>query len=88
MGFKRVDSELRQNACSDRDAVKQCRQLLGVTPVGDINRTSERTCGVQRSVNFDDHAVGDDALIDQLFSTFRAHFRNTLTFAVEDTADV
>ncbi|AEW75839.1 hypothetical protein EcWSU1_04412 [Enterobacter ludwigii] len=79
---------LRQNTRANRRAVKQRRELLRVAPGGDVHRTSKRTRGIQRRIDFDDHAVGNNALLDKLFGFRRGHFRNTLAFAVENTAYV
>ena len=59
-----------------------------MTPGGDINRTAQRARRIQRGVHFDDHAVGDDALRNQLLGFCRSHFRNALAFSVQNAAHV
>ena len=59
-----------------------------MTPGGDIHRAAQRAGRIQRGVNFNDHAVGNNALIDQLLGFCGGHFRNALAFAVQNAAHV
>ena len=59
-----------------------------MTPGGDIHRTAQGTCGVKGRIHFNNHAVGDNPLLDQLLRFLGGHLGNTLSFTVEDTADI
>ena len=59
-----------------------------MTPGGDIHRTTQRTRGIQRRIHLHDHAIGNNALFNQLFRFRCSHFGNTLAFTIQNTAYV
>ena len=51
-------------------------------------RTAQGTCGVKGRIHFNNHAISDNALLDQLLRFLGGHLGNALSFTVEDTADI